>query len=445
MNEYIVYSKRCFVEDVFIEAALHIKGKVIYKIYKDWYEVSDNLPVFDYGSLIVMPGIIDAHVHINEPGRTDWEGFDTATKAAAAGGISTLIEMPLNADPVTTTVNAFEEKIKASKDKLHVNCGFYGGIIPTNINDIEGLIKAGVFGIKGFLTHSGIDEFPNVTKADLEAIAPVLQQYNIPLLLHCEVSDTNVPVVTNPQSYQQYVASRPQVWETNAIDLALDIQKRYDIRVHIVHLAAAQGIQRIQQHKKGTDKLTVETCPHYLFFNEETIPDAAPIYKCAPPIRDRYNNEQLWNAVTAGTVDFIASDHSPAPPERKQLAQGDFFTAWGGIAGLQYTLPVMCSLAQTRGIPLEKVIPLLTSQPASFLGLGHRKGKLAVGFDADITVWDDTKKIKIVEENVQHRHKETPYLNYTLEGEVLHTYVNGIQVVKDGKIQVLDSGSVLIR
>ena len=240
-----------------------------------------------------MPGIIDAHVHINEPGRETWEGFDTATKAAAIGGVTTLIEMPLNASPVTTNIDAFNLKQEASKDKLHVNCGFYGGVIPSNQNDLEGLIKAGVFGIKGFLTHSGIDEFPNVSKADLEAIAPILKEYNIPLLLHCELTDDNVPEVTNPKSYQAYLESRPQHWETNAIDLALDIQKQFDIKVHIVHLSASKGIERIKKRKQQTNKLTVETCPHYLYFNAENIPDASPIFKCAPPIREKANNDEL--------------------------------------------------------------------------------------------------------------------------------------------------------
>ena len=342
MTEFLIHSKRCFIGKYFSEATLHIKNQKIHEVYKGEHKI-DEIEYFDYGNLIVMPGIIDAHVHINEPGRTDWEGFDTATKAAAVGGITTLIEMPLNASPVTTTVDAFHMKQKASKGKLHVNCGFYGGVIPSNSEDIEELIKAGVFGIKGFLTHSGIDEFPNVTKDHLETIAPILKKYTTPLLLHCELTDDQVPEVKNPKSYQDYLQSRPQHWETNAIDLALEIQEKYDIKVHIVHLSASEGIERIKKRKQHTNKLTVETCSHYLYFNAEKIPDASPIYKCAPPIREASNNDLLWKYLLDDGFDFITSDHSPAPPGRKQLESGDFFQAWGGISGLQFTLPILYS------------------------------------------------------------------------------------------------------
>jgi len=444
MIECLIYSKRCFIDAQIVEATLHLKNEKIFQIYKGFQKL-ENISFFDYGHLIVMPGIIDAHVHINEPGRTDWEGFDTATKAAAFGGITTLIEMPLNASPVTTTTEAFKKKLVATQNKLHVNCGFYGGIIPTNKDDIKDLIKAGVFGIKGFLTHSGIDEFPNVTKTDLEAIAPILKQYDIPLLLHCELNDNNVPKVKNPQSYQEYLNSRPQHWETNAIDLALDIQERFDIKVHIVHLSASEGIERINNRKQKTNKLTVETCPHYLYFNAEKIPDASPLFKCAPPIREKANNDLLWENLLNDGFNFLASDHSPAPPERKQIETGDFFKAWGGISGLQFTLPVLFSEGKKRGLTLEKLIPLLTENPAKFLGLEHQKGKLEKGFDADITVWNDNESFQISEDDIKHRHKATPYLNETVFGKVIHTFVNGVQVLKDAKLITLQQGRVIIK
>lgn len=444
MTEFLIHSKRCFINKNFKEATLHIKNKIIFQVFEGLHRIED-IPFLDYGNLIVMPGIIDAHVHINEPGRTDWEGFDTATKAAAIGGVTTLIEMPLNASPVTTTVDAFNIKQKAAEQKLHVNCGFYGGIIPSNEKDIEALIKAGVFGIKGFLTHSGIDEFPNISKANLEAIAPILKKYNIPLLLHCELTDDKVPKVVNPKSYQNYLHSRPQHWETNAINLALDIQKRFDIKVHIVHLSASEAIERVKNRKQKTNKLTVETCPHYLYFNAETIPDASPIYKCAPPIREQSNNDTLWNFLLDGGFNFLASDHSPAPPERKQLEEGDFFKAWGGISGLQFTLPILFSESKKRGLPLEKLIPLLTQNPALFLGLEHQKGQLKKGFDADITVWDDTKQFQILEKNIQHKHKATPYLNEMVFGKVIHTFVNGVQVVENSKLKTLKAGKLLLK
>ncbi|WP_033960041.1 allantoinase AllB [Psychroserpens jangbogonensis] len=444
MTEFLIYSKRCFLVDFFTEATIHVKEQKIQNIYKGYHKI-ETISFLDYENLIVMPGIIDVHVHINEPGREDWEGFDTATKAAAIGGITTLIEMPLNASPVTTDLKAFKRKQEASKDKLHVNCGFYGGIIPSNKDDIEDLIIEGVFGIKGFLTHSGIDEFPNVSKTDLEAIAPILKKHNIPLLLHCELTDDNVPEVTNQKSYQNYLKSRPQHWESNAIDLAIDIQKRFDIKVHIVHLSASEGIERIKQRQKETNKLTVETCPHYLYFNAEDIPDESPIYKCAPPIRETTNNDALWEYLLDDGFNFLASDHSPAPPERKQLESGNFFKAWGGISGLQFTLPILFSEGKKRGLSTEKLISLLTSKPAEFLGIDYRKGSLQAGFDADITVWDDSQKFQITENAVQHKHKATPYLNETVFGKVIHTFVNGVQVIENSKLKTLQQGKLLLK
>ena len=256
----------------------------------------------------------------------------------------------------------------------------------------------------------------------MEEIAPILKKYDIPLLLHCELSDNDVPKVNNPKSYIEYLHSRPQLWETNAIDLALYIQKRFDIKVHIVHLSASEGLERIKKRKKITHKLTVETCPHYLYFNAEEIPDASPIYKCAPPIREKQNNDLLWKAVLNDDFNFLSSDHSPAPPERKQLEEGDFFNAWGGISGLQFTLPLLYSEGKKRGLPLEKLIPLLTENPALFLGLEQQKGKLKEGFDADITIWDDKETFTITKKTIQHKHKATPYLNETLFGKVIHTF-----------------------
>jgi len=446
LTEFLLHSSRCFVDGRLVEATLHIKEGKIYKVYSGLH-AEKHVTLYEYGDLLVIPGVIDAHVHINEPGREDWEGFDTATRSAAIGGITTLIEMPLNASPVTTNLDAFELKKQAAQNKLHVNCGFYGGVIPENTktNDIESLIKAGVFGIKGFLTHSGIDEFPNVSKEDLEAIAPVLHKYDIPLLLHCELTDTNIPVVNDTKSYQEYLTSRPPHWETNAIELALSIQEKYDIHVHIVHLATSKGLKPIQEHKKKTDKLTVETCPHYLFFSAEEIPDAAPIYKCAPPIREKFNNELLWQAVDKGEIDFISSDHSPAPPERKQLESGDFFKAWGGISGLQYTLCVMNSISKKQDMDIEKLIPLITSNPAQFLGIGHRKGYLKEGYDADITVWDDTQSFILTEQKILHKHKATPYINQKMQGIVEHTFVNGVQVVENRKLKALNKGQLLLK
>jgi len=444
MTEYLIYSNSCFVNKKFIEATLHIKEGKIFNIYKGLKEIA-LITLLNYKDQIVMPGLIDAHVHINEPGREEWEGFETATKAAMKGGITTLIEMPLNASPVTTTVASFDVKKEAAKNKLHVNCGFYGGLIPSNKNDIEALIKTGVFGVKGFLTHSGIDEFPNINKQDIEVVAPILKKFDIPLLLHCELSDNNVPEVKNTKSYKEYLNSRPQHWEVNAIKLAIDIQKKFDIKVHIVHLSASEGINLIKERQKETDKLTVETCPHYLYFTAENIPDEAPIYKCAPPIREESNNNLLWNYLLNDGFNFLGSDHSPAPPERKQLASGDFFKAWGGIAGLQFTLPVLFTEGSKKGLTLEKLIPLLTENPALFLGLENTKGKLKIGYDADITIFDSNENTIIKESDIEHKHKATPYLNERLKGEITNVFINGIHVLENKKMINKNKGKLLLR
>ncbi len=444
MSDFFIHSTRCFLNGSFKEATLYIRGNKIERIFEGEKRL-ESVTFTSFGNKILMPGIIDAHVHINEPGRTLWEGFDTATKAAAVGGITTLIEMPLNASPVTTTLPAFKQKKAAAEGKLHVNCGFYGGIVPQNTNDIEDLLKFGAFGIKGFLSHSGIDEFPKVDKKDLSAIAPILKKYNVPLLLHCELEDTDVPEVVDTKSYQEYLASRPQRWEQNAIDLAIEIQKEFDIKVHVVHLSASAAIDKLIQRKLETRKLTVETCPHYVYFNAEEIPDASPIFKCAPPIREKENNLLLLNGINTGLIDFIGSDHSPAPPTIKQLESGDFFKAWGGISGLQFSLAVMNTKCKEENISLEQLIPLLTENPAKFLGLENKKGFLKEGFDADIVIWDDASEFELKEELIEHRHKPTPYLNHKFKGVVTDTFINGNQVVTASKITQTNKGKLLER
>ncbi len=444
MKEQLIYSTKCWIKTSFQEATIHIKASKIYQIYTGKKEKA-TIPFINCNDAIVMPGIIDAHVHINEPGRTHWEGFETATKAAAKGGVTSLIEMPLNSNPVTTNAKAFQIKKEATKEKLHVNCGFYGGVIPNNEKDIEKLIQEGVFGIKGFLTHSGIDEFPNITKADLEKIAPILAKYDLPLLLHCELSDSNVPKVENPKSYKEYLTSRPDCWEVNAIKLALEVQKKYDIKVHIVHLATAKGFEIINKQKETTDKLTVETCPHYLYFNAEEIPEASPIYKCAPPIREKSNRDKLWKGLLNNEFNFLGSDHSPAPPEIKKIKEGNYFEAWGGIAGLQFTLPVIWTAGLEYGLTLAQMIPLLTEKPAKFLGLETSKGKLKVGFDADICVWNPSESFKVTTEIIEHKHKATPYINRQLKGKIMHTFVNGNHVVENGRLNILKGGKLLVK
>lgn len=400
----------------------------------------------DFGDAVIMPGIIDAHVHINEPGRTDWEGFDTATRAAAAGGVTTLIEMPLNASPVTTTVAAFEKKLAATEGKLHVNCGFYGGFIPQNYKDLPDLMKAGVFGIKCFLTHSGIDEFPNVTEDNLKKAMPLVSRADLPLLVHAELSTAHAGLVKfqyQPKSYQAYLKSRPKSWENKAIEMLLQLCKMTQCRTHIVHLSSADLLRKLKIAKEVLP-LTVETVPHYLYFNAEDIPDGQTVYKCAPPIREAKNNEKLWHGLGNGTIDFIGSDHSPAPPYLKEIESGNLAKAWGGISGLQFTLPVVWTKARTLGFTIEDIVKWLCSNPARFLELAE-KGSIEIGKDADLTIWNPDATFTVEEKNIQHRHKITPYLGKILRGGILQTYVAGELVFDKGAFPNLGKGHVLLR
>ena len=422
-----LHSTRVITPTGVIEATLIIADGKISEVLPGKVEPK-GIPFESAGDKVIMPGVIDAHVHINEPGRTEWEGFETATKAAAAGGITTMIEMPLNASPVTTTVDALKLKLEAAKGKLHVNVGFYGGVIPSNIDNLDGLLSGGVFGIKAFLTHSGIDDFPNVTEADLRKALPILKKHDTKLLVHCELESDVTPgltrSLTDARSYQAYLATRPAQWETNAIALMIRLSEEFDVHVHIVHVSAAEALPLIRDAKKRGLRITAETCQHYLVFCAEEIPDGATEFKCAPPIRERANNELLWEALKDGTLDFVASDHSPAPPDIKEQPSGDFMKAWGGIAGLQFGLPAFWTGAKERGFSLEDVARLLCEHPAQFLGL-KEKGRIAPGYDADLVVWDPEANFVVTESHIHHRHKVTPYVGRTLHGVVERTVVAG--------------------
>jgi allantoinase len=410
-------------------------------------DIVDNAPdgvaIVDVGNHILMPGIVDPHVHINEPGRTEWEGFETATKAAIAGGITTLVDMPLNSSPVTTTVGAFEEKLVAAKGKINCNVGFWGGVIPGNENEIEPLIEKGVLGFKAFLTHSGIDEFPNVTEDDLEKAMPLIAKYGLPLLVHAELSDGSRKPVNNSSSYQNYLSSRPRYWEDGAIALMIRLCEQFNCRTHIVHLSSSNSIEQITKAKKQGLPITCETGQHYLYFNAESIPDGRTEYKCAPPIREKENNEKLWQALKDGVIDFVATDHSPAPPEMKQLESGDFMKAWGGISGIQFALSTLWTAGRKHGADIEDMAKWLCMNPALLPGLGNRKGKIEKGYDADLIVWNPEETFVVQEGMIQHRHKITPYLGEELFGVVKQTWLGGELVVDNGKFLHLNKGHIV--
>lgn len=388
----------------------------------------------DFGDFVIAPGVIDAHVHINEPGRTQWEGFATATAAAAAGGVTTLIDMPLNSSPVVTDAQALAVKRAAASEKCVVNVEFYGGLIPGNEIEIPDLIAAGVKGIKAFLCDSGLDEFPASGERELRGVLPMLKVAGIPLLAHAEIVGGDEGARQDSystwpqQSYGRYMKSRPASFEVTAIKLLIDLCQEFQSPIHIVHLATDAALPMIAKAKDRGLPLTVETCPHYLYFCNEDIADGQTQFKCAPPIRDAANRAALRSAVSSGLIDTIGSDHSPCPPDLKQLISGDFAKAWGGIASLQLTLSVMATIARQENWPFEKLAALLSQHPASIFGLSQTKGRIAAGYDADIVVWDPSATFTVVGEDLKHRHSITPYEGRKLFGQIIQTYVNG-QVV----------------
>jgi allantoinase len=430
-----IHSKRMLLPEGVREATLLIDNGLITRAAPGppGPAIADNVDCIDVGDRIVMPGLIDPHVHINEPGRTDWEGFDTATRAAIAGGFTLLVDMPLNSSPVTTTSAAFDQKLAAAAGQLHCDCGYWGGVVPGNEADIEGLIAHGVLGFKAFLTHSGIDEFPNVTETQLRKVMPILAAHGLPLLVHCELdSPADSPADPDPRSYPQYLASRPALWEDKAIALMIRLCAETRCPVHIVHLSSAASIPQIRAAKEKGLPLTVETAPHYLYFAAETIADGNPLFKCAPPIRDRANNLHLWEALREGVIDLIATDHSPAPPDLKQLATGNLPAAWGGIASLQLSLSAVWSAAREQGFGPEDIARWLSANPARLTHQSACRGKLAPGYRADLAIWDPDASFRVDPQALHHKHKGTPYAGETLIGTIDQTWLKGEKVFDKG-------------
>ena len=406
-------------------------------------EIPSDCPVEDMKNDVVMPGLVDTHVHINEPGRTDWEGFETATKAAAAGGITTLVDMPLNCIPVTTTVDALNEKIAATKNQLWVDCGFYGGLIPDNLQDIESLADAGVLGFKAFLSHSGIDEFPNINEKHLREALPIFANKGIPILVHAELENGAIQSEDH-STYKSFQDSRPKSWENNAVKLLIQLSKEFDARIHIVHLSSADILAEIAQTRNDGYPISVETCPHYLHFSSEHISDGDTRFKCAPPIWESDNKEKLWSGLENGLINFITSDHSPCTAELKNLEVGDFEKAWGGISSIQFTLPVIWTECKTRGYSMDQLINWMSKQPAKFIGKDQQKGQISPGFDADLVCWNPDKKYIIQKEAIHHKNKLTPYEGESLYGVVNATFLRGQKVYENGEFLGNPTGEIIL-
>lgn len=410
------------------------------------YSAQPDITTEDYGDLIIMPGLVDTHVHINEPGRTEWEGFETATKSAAAGGITMLVDMPLNSSPVTVNISALNEKTEASKNKLYTDCGFYGGVTPENISDLEGLIKQGVLGLKAFMIDSGIDDFPAVKEEDLRKALKIISRFNIPLLVHAEMDcGFEKDAGYDKCSFGSFLSTRPEEWENKAVAVLIKLCREFDSRIHIVHLSSSRSLDMIREAKKEGLKLTTETCPHYLYFSSEEIQRGDTRFKCTPPIRDSANREKLWSAVKEGVIDFIVSDHSPCDPVLKCSEEGDFEKAWGGIAGLQSGLSIVWTEAVKRGFSIEDVSKLMSRNTAAFIGLENRKGKIDIGFDADLIVFDPLKKFTVKGNELFHRHKITPYEGREFSGVVEATYLRGNKIFYNGEITIPPSGIVIYK
>ncbi|MFN2384093.1 MAG: allantoinase AllB [Gemmatimonadota bacterium] len=447
--DLVVTSRRLILPDGERSGAVVVAGGVIQEIQR-FDAALPALRRVDAGNAIVMAGGVDTHVHINEPG-TDWEGFETATRAAAAGGITTLVDMPLNSLPVTTTVAALEAKARAAAGRCHVDYGFWGGIIPGTAPHVAPLLDAGVLGFKAFFAPSGLPEFPPVTAADLRPVLPALRARGAPLLVHAEAPGTlacalsSSGLTEHPRSYAHYLASRPARAETVAVRLLIQLAATFGARFHVVHLSSGNALAALGAARRRGALLTVETCPHYLTFAAEEIGDGETACKCAPPIRERAERERLWAGLRSGAIDLVASDHSPCPPEWKRLASGSFLDAWGGISSLQLVLPAVWTGARARGFLPADVTRWLSRAPARLAGLEGRKGALAPGCDADLVIWEPEGEFVVDPAALHHRHALSPYAGRRLAGRVRQTFLRGRLIYDDGAFPAPPGGEWIRR
>ena len=434
-------SHRVVTPDGIRPGAVLVRGGII-EAFVPANQIPANKEIQDFGESVILPGLVDSHVHINDPGRTDWEGFETATRAAAAGGYTTLVDMPLNCLPATTTVSALNAKRQAAQHRCWVDWGAWGGVVSDNQAEIESLAAAGVLGFKCFLIHPGIEGFTMVTEAELRAALPHIAQTGLPLLVHAELPGPVNEATRRLQNqnkaadwtrYSTYLQSRPEEAELSAIRLLLSLCREYKFRLHIVHLSASAALGELCAARAEGLPVSVETCPHYLHFCAEEIPDGATLCKCAPPIRSRENREKLWQGLKDGSIDLVATDHSPCPPAMKRLEERNFNTAWGGITSLSVALPVMWTEASRRGFTLSDLSRWMAEQPARLAGCSSSKGRIAAGCDADFVVFDPEAEFIVTEDRLHYRYPISPYMGERLQGVVKATYLRGQPVFSAGK------------
>ncbi len=428
-------ARRVFIDGAFRSALVRIEGGRIAAI--EDYDADDAAhasvdPAWSDVTLLpdhltLLPGLVDSHVHLNEPGRTDWEGFETGTAAAAAGGVTTIVDMPLNSVPVTTTPEALSQKRAATVGKLAVDIAYWGGAVPENLGSLAELAAAGVVGVKCFMMPSGIDEFGHLDAEQLEAALAELAAFDGLLIVHAEDPSHMHDAATLGPRYDAFLASRPPESERAAIRLVIDAARRTGARAHIVHVSDGGALDDIRNAKAEGVRLTIETCPHYLTLRAEDVPDAAAQFKCCPPIRDGANQDLLWQGVIDGTIDAIVSDHSPSTIDLKQRGGGDFALAWGGISGLQTGFSAIWTAARARGIPLETILPLMTTGPARIAGLTS-PGRIAVGAPAHFAVVDLDTMYTVRAAELQYRNKMSPWDGRELAGVVEGTYLAGALV-----------------
>lgn len=438
MNLQAFLSNRVVTPEGIRPAAILVEGERIKALLPPDQAPTHGYEIHHFGEAAILPGLVDSHVHINEPGRTEWEGFETATRAAAAGGYTLLIDMPLNCIPATTTVAALEAKRSAAKGRCRVDWAAWGGVVPDNQNDIEALAAAGVPGFKCFLIDPGIDSFTMVTESHLRAALPHIARSGLPLLVHAELADpidraTAALAKSDWSRYSTYLQSRPDEAELAAIRMMLALCREYPFRLHIVHLSSCLALEELRAARSAGLAVTVETCPHYLHLSAETIANGATLTKCAPPIRSHENREKLWEGVRNGTIDMVVTDHSPCPPQMKRLAEGNFRTAWGGIASLSIALPLMWTEANRRGFTLLDLARWMAAAPARLAGCHSRKGQIAAGYDADFVVFDSESEFIVEEDRLYYRHPVSPYLGEKLLGVVKAAYLRGNLVFADGE------------